>query len=223
MRFRWVALALLLAGAGQAMALGKIRIVSDVPAYVELKGQKLGEAPLTLHDLKRGTYELVITAFDTGETKIYKVSIPGKTTVTRNVNARFDPASRSLAQAATAREPRIAARFAPGSQTASRLGAVPEAQPASSDAALPPRPFAASPPPSVRTSRLIASVRSRFDRTTQRHLVAGGVALLGAAMGSGVVAGLGLGGVVMNEVVKRDRDPERSRAISRGWGPPPAR
>ena len=94
--------------AGQAFALGTIRVTSDVPAYVELKDEKLGDAPLALHDLRKGTYELVITAFATGETKTYKVSIPPHSSVIRRVRARFGDTDGR--QAGRARTPAEAAR-----------------------------------------------------------------------------------------------------------------
>lgn len=75
--------------ASPCRANGTIKVTCDVPAYVELKGEKLGWTPLQLQDLHRGTYELTITALGTGETKLYKVSIPPRKSVIRNVTAKF--------------------------------------------------------------------------------------------------------------------------------------
>ena len=197
MRVAWVIALLGLALARGAFALGKIRVTSDAPAYVAMKGRKLGRAPLTLHDLRRGTYELTITSLWTGETKMFRVSIPAIKPVTRNVAARFAP-ERPVGEATIASENRIAAKYA----RQERVGG--------------PMRMAIGAPAPAHPSTVQRWVDDACDRVkdayTRRHMVSGGVALLGAAVGSGVVAGIGLGGAIMNEVIHRDGAESRSRS-----------
>lgn len=226
-------------------ALGKIRVTSDVPAYVQMKGHKLGNAPLTLHDLKRGTYELQITALGTGETRTFRVSIPLVRQVIRKVDVKFTPRP-PLADSLAASENRIAAKYAKqerlaparlpigraGSPYARLVQGAPK-PPAPPEAARPspPPPASSLQPKAPRPStfdaareRWTATARSwTHDRYTQRHLVAGGVVLLGAAVGSGVVAGLGIGGALVNEAIHRERDETRSHRTSQDWTKAPAR
>jgi hypothetical protein len=156
---------------GCAGADGVVKVSSNVPADVEFDGQKVGETPITINDVKKGEHALRIASRATGEVKELKVFIPAAISVSKELEATFEePAP------ATGTEKALSQEAAVGAEASA------SAEPAQA------RPMR-SPP------------RRQKNYQARRRSIALGVTAVGVLTRSRTLTGLGLGGAIMNEVI----------------------
>lgn len=66
-----------------------IKITSNEPARVHVDGEDLGVTPITLRDMKPGTYEVKLENVRTGMVQTYSIKSPKSGTVEREIAARW--------------------------------------------------------------------------------------------------------------------------------------
>lgn len=86
---RITALALSLALVSGAHAGAVVKITSNEPARVAVDGEDLGVTPITLRDMKPGSYEIKLENVRTGMIQSYAIKSPKNGTVEREVTARW--------------------------------------------------------------------------------------------------------------------------------------
>jgi hypothetical protein len=269
-----LALTMAASSVGPACAEANVTIRSDLPAMVELKGEKLGETPITLRSLSRGTHSLRVVALDTGETRTYRVIVPKKVKVAKEIRVQFRarpparpdatpapfpapaqpqvqplpgyappvvpavPAAPVAAVPVTAAAGNVAYAVSGGpvhavvqaplaylpvpgglvTQTALAAPPIPVAPGAVSALALPlpvapvlaVPPVPPPPPPPARLAHCRHQKNHLYrHHPVRRRVIALALTLIGAVAGAEVLAGIGFGAAVMNEIIHRDRPDQR--------------
>jgi hypothetical protein len=198
----WITILVLVLTSGSVRAGAEVKVTSDEPASVELDGEAVGEAPLTLRLTRPGDHELRIVSARSGEARVVPVRVPRRASVARTVHASFAARERSerpSARERSARERSARERSERPSPDADHGRPAPEAASTASASAS----ATASDPPEPP-----ASGGRRKNHHVRRRNIALGVTALGAVTRSGLVTGLGLGGLVMNEAAGDRHRPE---------------